>query len=190
MLTDEDRSEIEGIPCTTIERTIFDLCAAVSPMIVDLALDSALRRRLTTPSRLAATERRLATRGRPGSKVFHRLLASRTDSTSTPESAPERLLARALLRQGLPEPLPQFIVRDRDGREVARCDLVYPQWRIVIEYDSVQEHVGRAALIRDSAARNAIAALGFVPVTATVVDLKDGARRLASMIRRIRDLAA
>jgi very-short-patch-repair endonuclease len=99
-------------------------------------------------------------------------------------------LAGALTAHGLPEPQLQFVVRDADGSEVARCDLAYPQWRIVIEYDSVQEHTGRAALLRDSARRNAIAALGFTTVTATVDDLRNQATRLASVIRRIRELAA
>ena len=69
----------------------------------------------------------------------------------------------------LPEAPP--LVRDVDGRLVARCDLAYPQWHIVIEYDSVQEHTGRSALLRDSARRNAITALGFTPVVATIQDL-------------------
>ena len=103
---------------------------------------------------------------------------------------PERLLAHALVGQGLPEPIIQYVVRDADGRLVARCDLAYPQWRIVIEYDSVQEHTGRDALLRDSARRNAITALGFTPVVATIEDLKNDARMLASVIRRIRDRAA
>ena len=96
----------------------------------------------------------------------------------------------ALVDEGLPEPEVQFVVRDADGRLVARCDLAYPQWNIVIEYDSVQEHTGRGALLRDSARRNAIAALGFTPVVATVDDLQNQAVRLASVVRQIRDGAA
>ena len=66
----------------------------------------------------------------------------------------------------------------------------YPEWRIVVEYDSVQEHTGRSALLRDSARRNAITTLGFTPVIATVDDLRNQATRLASVIRQIRDRAA
>lgn len=84
----------------------------------------------------------------------------------------------------------QYVVRDADGQFVARCDLAYPEWRIVIEYDSVQEHTGRAALLRDSARRNAITALGFTPLVATIDDLRNRGVRLASVIRRIRDQAA
>jgi hypothetical protein len=190
LLTSDDRTSVDGIPCTTVERTIFDLCSVTSDVTVDLAIDSALRRGLTTHARLVTIEACVATRGRRGSRRFHEVMARRVESAPTPESAPERLLARALTAHGLPEPQLQFVVRDDDGSEVARCDLAYPQWRIVIEYDSVQEHTGRAALLRDSARRNAIAALGFTTVTATVDDLRNQATRLAFVIRRIRELAA
>jgi hypothetical protein len=190
LLDPNDKTTLDLIPTTTLERTIFDLCATASDVLVDMALDRAIGRQLTEHARLAAAESRLATRGRPGAARFHRVMARRTEGAASPESAPERQLAYALVGQGLPEPEVQFVVRDSDGQLVARCDLAYPQWRIVIEYDSVQEHTGRAALLRDSARRNAISALGFTTVTATVDDVKNKATRLASVIRRIRDLAA
>ncbi len=189
-LDDFDKAVVDGIPTTTIARTIFDLCRVRSEVVVDMAIDRALARGQIDHSGLVATESRLATRGRPGAAKFHRIVARRSEGAPTPESAAERQLARALVDQGLPEPEVQFVVRDTDGRLVARCDLAYPQWRIVIEYDSVQEHTGRGALLRDSARRNAIAALGFTPVVATVDDLNNHAVRLASIVRQIRDRAA
>jgi hypothetical protein len=190
LLDDVDRDVVAGIPTTTVERTIFDLCSCSSDVVVDLAIDRALSRDLTDHTRLVATEARLATRGRPGAARFHQVMARRVEGAATPESPPERLLAHALVGQGLPEPTPQYVVSDADGRLVARCDLAYPEWRIVIEYDSVQEHTGRGALLRDSARRNAITALGFTPVIATIDDLKNDATRLASVVRQIRDRAA
>jgi hypothetical protein len=190
VLDDVDKVVVDGIPTTTIERTIFDLCRMCPEVVVDMAIDRALAREQIDHRRLVATESRLATRGRPGAAKLHRIVARRSDGAATPESAAERQLARALVDQGLPDPEVQYVIRDTDGRLVARCDLAYPQWRIVIEYDSVQEHTGRGALLRDSARRNAIAALGFTPVVATVDDLRNGAVRLASVIRQIRDRAA
>jgi hypothetical protein len=185
-----DKDVVDGIPTTTIERTIFDLCRVCSEVVVDMAIDRALARGHIDHRRLVATESRLATRGRPGAAKFHRIVARRSEGAAIPESAAERRLARALVDQGLPEPEVQFVVRDTDGRVVARCDLAYPQWRIVIEYDSVQEHTGRGALLRDSARRNAITALAFTPIVATVDDLRNRGVRLASVIRQIRDRAA
>jgi hypothetical protein len=190
LLDDVDKDIVDGIPTTTIERTIFDLCCVCPEVVVDMAIDRAIARGQIDHGKLVATESRLATRGRPGAAKLHRIVARRSDGAPTPESPAERQLARALVDQGLPEPEVQFVLRDADGRLVARCDLAYPQWRIVIEYDSVQEHTGRGALLRDSARRNAIAALGFTPVVATVDDLHNRGVRLASVIRQIRDRAA
>ena len=65
---------------------------------------------------------------------------------------------------------------------MARVDLAYPDAGILIEYDSFQEHVGKLALVRDSARRNALTALGYVTLTATPEDLRDRASRLARTI--------
>ena len=43
-----DVTVVDGIPVTTVERTIFDLAAVCSRFTVDLAIDNALRQRLTT----------------------------------------------------------------------------------------------------------------------------------------------
>ena len=109
---------------------------------------------------------------------------------AVPESVPERLLADMLVRQGLPAPQHQFVVRDAAGGFVARVDLAYPEWMVVIEYDSVEHHTGTRAHLRDSARRNAIADLGYTVLTATAADLKDRGARLARSIRRRRPVAA
>jgi very-short-patch-repair endonuclease len=96
------------------------------------------------------------------------------------------LLAILLTDQGLPAPEFQHVVRDATGAFVARVDLAYPEWKILVEYDSYQEHVGRLALVRDSARRNSLVALGFTTLTATPEDLKGDARELARAIRRVR----
>ncbi|HEX9506245.1 MAG TPA: hypothetical protein VGA62_09605, partial [Acidimicrobiia bacterium] len=95
-----------------------------------------------------------------------------------------------LVQQGLPAPATQFEVREPSGALVARTDLAYPQWRLVIEYDSFQEHVGKVAMVHDAARRNAISRAGFTPLTATHADITDRARQLARTIRDLRSRAA
>lgn len=51
------------------------------------------------------------------------------------ESRPESLLRLLLGRAGLPEPALNAEVRDVTGRWLARCDLVYPLYRTIVEYD-------------------------------------------------------
>jgi hypothetical protein len=175
---------VEGIACTTVERTIFDLCSLVVAATIDLAIDAALRRNLTSIAALHETHDRLATRGRRGGRLFRYVLARRTGAAPH-ESAPERSVARALVDSGLPAPVPQHTVAAADGRFVARVDLAYPDRRIAIEYDSYQEHTGKVALVRDSARRNALAAVGWTVLSATAEDLRHGCRQLVRDLRQL-----
>jgi len=175
---------VDGIRTTSVERTIFDLCACAGPVTVDLAIDAALRRELTCIGSLLAAHDRLATKGRRGGRRFRDALASRTLGPLH-ESAPERLVARALVAAGLPEPAAQHVVSDDDGRFVARVDLAYTDQRIAIEYDSFEHHTGKVALVRDSARRNALSAAGWTVLSATAVDVRTGCRALAGDLRRL-----
>jgi very-short-patch-repair endonuclease len=187
VLTAADVAERDAIPCTTVERTIFDLAAVVGPRTLDLAVDSALRRELTTIAELVSLGARVAKRGRAGSARYRAVLADRDPRVPLPESEPERLLAEALVRHGLPRPSHQFVVTNALGAFIARVDLAYPDDRIVIEYESYAYHTGKVALARDSARRNAIVGSGFTVLTATAEDLHDDAARLAGEVRRVRN---
>src|SRR5439155_25869835 len=91
LLEPVDIDTVDGIPCTTAERTIFDLARFSTPRMLDVIIDNAIRRDLTTAAALVATTARLATRGRPGGRRFKAVIAERTPATPIPESAPERL---------------------------------------------------------------------------------------------------
>ncbi len=175
----------DAIPVTTAARTLFDLAGVCGPGTLDLAIDNALRRRLTTATELAATHDRLARSGRKGSRPFGVAVGRRTGVT---ESEAERRLLQLLKRQGLPEPVVQHEILDDEGRFVARVDFAYPDLRIAIEYDSYEHHMGTVAHEHDGARRNAVLAVGWYPVTATAADLRGDGRRLAHDIRRARAL--
>ena len=181
-----DVTIVDHIPVTSTARTIFDLTAVCGPTTVDLAIDNALRREITTLPDLHAVLDRLARRGRAGVVRFRELLADRDPADQLSESERERLLLRMLRRHGFPKATPQFEIRDDDGRLVARPDLAYPELKIAIEYESYEHHVGKAALVRDSARRNAVVALGWAPIAATAEDLRTGGHRLASDLQRAR----
>jgi hypothetical protein len=183
-----DRSSVDGIPVTTASRTIFDLAAHVGTGTLDLAIENALRRKLTTLPELQTTLARLARRGRKGTTKFRSLLERRTTNDPLTESEAERFVMQLLAEHGLPTPVAQYEIRDDDGRLVARVDFAYPDLKIAIEYDSYAHHVSNDALVRDSARRNAVVALGWLPLTATANDLRNRGRRLALDVHRARAL--
>jgi hypothetical protein len=190
VIDDEDLDEIDGIPCTATGRTLFDLARALTPVMLDANIDAALRRELVSLDELRRTAARLATKGRPGGRRFRAAVEARTGVSGLPESVPERLLADMFVRQGLPAPVHQHVIRDDLGQFVARVDLAYPEWMVVIEYDSIEHHTGTAAHIRDSTRRDAVGDLGYTVLTATMADLNDRGERLARLVRRRRDRAA
>ncbi|MCW2792403.1 MAG: hypothetical protein JWO76_1501 [Nocardioides sp.] len=56
------------------------------------------------------------------------------------DSPMESRLRMLLVLAGLPEPEVNFMLRDEDGRIVARFDLSYPRLRVIVEYDG-RQHV-------------------------------------------------
>src|SRR5262245_21899381 len=69
-----DLTVVDGIPATTVERTLFDLGAVRSSPIVERAVEEALRRELTTLDSLHDTVARLGRQGRNGAGVLRAIL--------------------------------------------------------------------------------------------------------------------
>jgi hypothetical protein len=84
---------------------------------------------------------------------------------------------------------PQYEIRHR-GVFVARVDAAYPQWRIAVEYESDAHHSGRLASERDNDRRLQIIAAGWLPVEATLPDVRNGGTRLSAALRAVRAKAA
>jgi hypothetical protein len=117
-IPDEDITTIDGIPVTKPARTLLDLATVVEEDVVERCLDDALRRRLVSLpflERWLADPRRKRKRGAP---VLRRLIAARA-TVGVTECPLETQVLRLLQNAGLPIPMLQYIVRDRD-RFVAR----------------------------------------------------------------------
>lgn len=80
------------------------------------------------------------------------------------ESRPETLLRLVLLDAGLPEPLLNETLRDATGSFLGRCDLVYPEWRVVVEYDGDHHRSNTAQYERDLSRLDAIRRVGWIVI--------------------------
>ena len=58
------------------------------------------------------------------------------------------------------------------GKRILRCDLLWRQARVALEYESDQFHAGLPAYVADSKRRNALKYLGFDVVTLTNAEIK------------------
>ena len=159
-----------GIPVTSIERTLLDLCGYLSRRRGAIAMDDALRRGLTTLGSLDHCLYLTARRGRNGSGRLRELVHERVGLDSRPESPLETVIWELLLSSGLPLPTPQFVIRDSGGDFIARPDFVYPMQKIVIEGHSKKWHWGAQAHSEDARRHNKISRLGYRIVYVTWSD--------------------
>ena len=184
-----DRTVVDAIPVTTVVRTLLDLGSVRHPDTVELAVEAALRKDLTTIDSLEATVRRLGRRGRNGAGVLRAILADRTVDRAITASTMEIKLLQVLRKNGLPEPVVQYEVWHKDVF-LGRVDAAYIQWKIAMEYESYEHHTGKRALERDSARRNAMLAADWKPVSVTWKDLRSGGIQVCRDIRAIAAISA
>jgi hypothetical protein len=182
-LMPDDVTTRDGIPVTTVEQTLLGLAAVnvKRPGVVEMAMDNALRRDLTTVGTIRAFVDRKSARGRNGIVLLRNLLNSNDPLAGVPESVKETSLKRLLRRHGFPAPVFQYVIR-HEGRFIARVDAAYPDLRIAIEYDSYEHHTGKLALVRDTDRRNQLIRIRWQTVTFTEADLRrDGGQAIEAL---------
>jgi hypothetical protein len=150
-LCERDVTVVDGIRCTTVERTLIDLGAVCHPVKVARALDD---RRRTDPGLLDRVRRRndeLRKRGRRGCGVMRRLLATRPGGDIPSKSVLEDLFVALFEKHGI------HLVRNyevREGDRVAYIDLAAPEHRYGIEIDSVEHHLDQERFVADRRRNN------------------------------------
>jgi very-short-patch-repair endonuclease len=166
-LASGDVSRRRGIRVTTPTRTLVDLGASVSPATLEVALDDALRRRLTSVPMLRQSVQRLARRGRSGPASLRTLLDERDELDGLTDTGFETLVRRILRSAGLPSPRAQHVVRDERGSFVMRLDLAYPEVLVGIEADSERWHTDRRRFQDDRTKRAIAESLGWTVLAFT-----------------------
>ena len=155
----KDITSVLGIPVTTVHRTLIDLGAAMDRDAVEVALECALRRRITSIDRLLRRLEAIGASGRRGAGVLKDILDARELGAPPTDSALEVRFIQLLRRGRLPVPVRQRVVRDDRGF-VARVDFEYIDSGIVIEVDSRKHHLRVTAWERDLRRRNRLTSAG------------------------------
>jgi hypothetical protein len=129
-LAAEEVTQVNGIPVTSVARTVVDLARTVSFESSVVVADAALGRRLVTPGQLAIALARAF--GWPGAPGARRVVAF---ADGRAESVGESRSRVAIHRAGLPAPVPQWQVRNADGGLIGRVDFWWPGSNVVGEFD-------------------------------------------------------
>ncbi len=126
---------VEGVPVTTVARSLVDLARTVGRRTAVSAGDAALHHMLCTTDDLAQALE--VVRGRPGADRARWSLALCDPRSESPGETWTRLLLR---EAGLPSTDLQISIFDESGLFVGCADGGIPQWGVLWEYDGVAKY--------------------------------------------------
>ena len=181
-----DLTEIDGIPVTSLPRTILDLPAVAHPYAVGKALDHACRRDAGMLDRIVRRHLELPRRGRRGARTMSDMLAERLGLPGLGDSDFETEAIRLVRTIGLPDPVLQYEVRDGDF--VAYLDLAWPDIRWVVECDSLAHHSGKGSHEWDRARRRRLKRLGWETTEVTYDDVTKRPGQTGADLRELYEL--
>jgi very-short-patch-repair endonuclease len=175
----QDTTTHQGIPITTVAKTMLDLAAALPAHRLERALAQAERLHLYDHAALTQIIERA--NGHRGQRALQHAVAQEPAFTRSDLEA--RLLA--LTRQhGLPAPLVNHILAAPDHPRL-EVDFCWPAHQLIVETDTYQTHGTRADFEHDRRKDAALAAAGY-----TVIRFTDQTRpaeiatRLRALLRR------
>ena len=158
-----DKACVEGIPCVTPTRLLCHLGSVLDEESLEVVLEEALRRRMTSVARLHRRLGSLSGRGRRGAVQLRRLLDVRGEEP--PAESFLEVKAIRLLRRAHLYPARQFPV----GRR--RIDLAFPDVKLGIELLGGLSHEGAAARARDAVRHNELSGMGWTLLYFTYEDV-------------------
>ncbi len=181
---------VDGLPTTSVARTLVDLGRSDTFETTVVAADAALHRDLVSADELAVALVR--GRRRPGVGNARRALAF-ADGRS--ESVGESRMRVAIHAAGLPAPQLQVTVSSRDGRFLGRCDAGYAELAVLIEFDGMSKYLRSqrpgedpaTVVVREKLREDLLRAAGYIVVRVTWGELACP-RALARRIREAMDI--
>jgi hypothetical protein len=173
----DERTRRDGIPVTTVARTLLDLAGVLSPRDLERALEKGQRLHLLSARSVERLIER--TNGRRGAGRLAALLAEDRAAMTITRSELEARFLSLCRHAGLPTPLVNVHVV---GFEV---DALWPAERLVVELDGYAYHRTRTAFERDRARDAALLLAGYRVVRITSRMLEKQPRAVAEMVRSL-----
>jgi very-short-patch-repair endonuclease len=174
-LRDEDFVRTEGLPVTSVPRTLLDYASTAKRYKLELALDRADRLDLLDP---AAVDRILdEVRGHQGRPPLAKALTIYRENGFT-RSGGERKLLALLADAGVSRPAVNNFI---EGYEL---DFYWERERFAVELDSWEHHRSRRSFEEDRKRQESLAMAGIETIRITGTRLKHEPREVAERIAR------
>jgi predicted transcriptional regulator of viral defense system len=176
-----DMTVVDGIPCTTVARTLVDLGDVVSPRAVEQAVDQAEVLRVFDGK---SVHEALARAGpRRGAGILRAVLASYKQPTLTRRQLEERFLA--LCRKvSLPSPAVNAWITLADG-VAYQADFLWRAERFIAETDGRDVHTTRKAFEHDRLRDQRLTLAGYTVVRFTWRQVADEPGSVAEALRTL-----
>jgi very-short-patch-repair endonuclease len=167
----------DGIPVTTVPRTLFDLAAELRPRQLERAFNEAEALRLWDELSLLDLLERY--RGRPGGPAIRALLHAHGARQTITRSELERRFLEFLDEFGLPTPETNVLIGQFE------VDCLWRDARVVVELDSRAFHDTAVAFERDRERDRLLQVAGWRPVRVTARQLDRSRSPMAWDLRRM-----
>lgn len=182
-------TSVQGLPVTTIPRTLFDLAGGTGVALLRRLVEDAISARKTSSSEIRSVFHDLGRRGRPGTARFRVIVDALEPGFVAPESELERKVIDLLDMAGLPPPTRQLKMTWRTEVD-GRVDLAYPDKRLIIECDGRRWHTATEAFERDRRRDNLAQLSGWRVLRFTWTDVTRRALVVVDQVRSALDQSA
>lgn len=154
-----DVDKHQGIPVTSIERTLVDMAALLPLGQLARLLDASVAAGLTTYEQIVRRFVTMPTRGRKGARILRLLLEERIGSNIGDGNPFESIMASLIARSDLPKPVRQYMVQGAESRYY--LDFAFPVQKVAIECDGLMGHGSPSAQGYDLKRQNEIIEAGW-----------------------------
>jgi very-short-patch-repair endonuclease len=156
----EPASVIDGVPVTSIERTLLESGAVTPPVVTEKAFAWAWRRNLTSPEKCERYLEQHGGKGRRGTRRLREVAALYAAGGRPPGSDGEVAFLRCLRAAGIEDPVRQLTIDLPSGAK-ATVDFACPARRKLIEFVGLEAHADSRVHAADALREDDLGAAGW-----------------------------
>lgn len=181
VLPADEVAVLDGIPTTTVPRTIFDLASLLDRHNLEQVIREAEVRHLSDPLSLPDLIARHP--GRRGTATLRAVLADLDDGGGITKEELERRFARFLEEEGLSRPERNVPIHLGDRFVVVDC--LWRKRRLIVELDGGAVHLRPVQADADKERDRNLLLAGWTTIRVTWRHLHEGRAKLAADLRRL-----